>query len=207
MNQILLIMGITLFAVVSPGADFAMVSRNSFLYGRRAGVMAAVGISISCWFHVFYAIFGLAVVERFFPSLLAVIKFAGAGYLVYIGVMTALAQPKSVRPDDVSERLTAARAVAAGVLTNGLNPKTAVFVISLYTQIIGPGRSIAFQLGCGLFISLAHLVWFAAVASFLAQPAIRRKVLANQRIFNGLIGSVLVLLGLVLLTFDVSQGA
>ncbi len=205
MNQLVLIVGITLFAVVSPGADFAMISRNSFLYGRRTGIMGAVGISISCWFHIFYAIFGLAIIQRYFPNILDIIKLAGAGYLVYIGATTALAKPKPVGPNSVSEGLTAARAVTAGVLTNGLNPKTAVFVISLYTQIIGPGRSIAFQLGCGLFISLAHLAWFAGVASFLAQEAIRRKVLANQRVFNGVIGLVLVVLGVVLITFDVSQ--
>lgn len=80
-----------------------------------------------------------------------------------------------------------------------------MFVISLYTQIIGPGRSVTFQLGCGLFISLAHLIWFTGVASFLSQPAIRLKVLANQRVFNWLIGSVLVVLGIALLLFDVSQ--
>ncbi len=205
MDQLPLIFGITLLAVVSPGADFAMISRNSFLYGRRAGIMAAVGIGLSCWFHVFYAIFGLAIIQRLFPDILDVIKLAGAAYLIYIGATTALEQPKPVGPDDMPGGQTVARAILAGALTNGLNPKTAVFVISLYTQIIGPGRSIAFQLGCGLFISLAHLIWFAGVASFLCQPAIRLKVLANQRAFNGLIGSVLVVLGIALVLFDVSQ--
>lgn len=205
MDQLPLIFGITLLAVMSPGADFAMISRNSFLYGRRAGIMAAVGIGLSCWFHVFYAIFGLAIVQRLFPNILDVIKLGGAAYLIYIGATTALAQPKPVGPDHGPGGQTVARAITAGALTNGLNPKTAVFVISLYTQIIGPGRSIAFQLGCGLFISLAHLIWFAGVASFLSQPAIRSKVLANQRVFNGLIGSVLVVLGVALVLFDVSQ--
>ncbi len=205
MNQLPLIFGITLLAVVSPGADFAMISRNSFLYGRRGGVMAAVGIGISCWFHVFYAMFGLAIVQRLFPNILDVIKLAGAAYLIYIGITTALAKRKATRSDDVVKGQTVARAITAGIMTNGLNPKTAVFVISLYTQIIGPGSSVAFLLGCGLFISLAHLIWFAGVATFLAQPAIRKKVLANQRVFNGLIGTVLVVLGFALMLFDVSQ--
>jgi hypothetical protein len=88
------------------------------------------------------------------------------------------------------------QAITAGMLTNGLNPKTAVFVISLYTQIIGPGVRCSYQLGCGLFISLSHLVWFTGVAAFLSRPAIRARVLANQRIFNAAIGAVLVLLAL-----------
>ncbi len=206
MDQLSLIFGITLLAVVIPGADFVMISRNSFLYGRRAGIMAAVGIAISCWFHVFYAIFGLVILQQLFPNILDIIKLAGAGYLVYIGATTALAQPKAISSEGSVGGQTIVRAITTGMLTNGLNPKTAVFVVSLYTQMIGPGRSLAFQLGCGLFISLTHLIWFVGVASFLAQPAIRQKVLANQRIFNGLIGLVLVVLGIALVMFDVSQG-
>jgi len=145
MNEISLIFGITSLAVISPGADFAMISRNSFLHGRRAGILAALGIAISCWFHVFYAIFGLAIVERLFPNILDVVKIIGAAYLVYIGATTALARPSSAQGEDTGSSHSAAQAITAGMLTNGLNPKTAVFVISLYTQIIGPGRSLLFQ--------------------------------------------------------------
>ncbi|GMM59566.1 LysE family translocator [Novosphingobium pituita] len=93
MNALPLIFGITWLAVISPGADFAMISRNSFLHGRRAGMLAALGIAISCWFHVFYAVFGLTVMERLFPHLLNIVKIAGAAYLVYVGAATALARP------------------------------------------------------------------------------------------------------------------
>lgn len=204
MEQLPLILGITVLAVISPGADFAMISRNSFLYGRRAGIMAAIGIGLSCWFHVFYAIFGLAIVQRLFPNILDLIKLAGAGYLIYIGATTALARPTPIEAGDLPAGQTMARSITAGILTNGLNPKTAVFVISLFTQIIGPGRSIAFQLGCGLFISLAHVIWFAGVATFLSQPAIRLRMLASQRIFNRVIGAVLIVLGIALVLFDAS---
>jgi threonine/homoserine/homoserine lactone efflux protein len=92
MNALPLIFGITWLAVISPGADFAMISRNSFLHGRRAGMLAALGIAISCWFHVFYAVFGLTVMERLFPHLLNIVKIAGAAYLVYVGAATAMAR-------------------------------------------------------------------------------------------------------------------
>jgi hypothetical protein len=62
-----LIFGITWLAVISPGADFAMISRNSFLRAPR-GNAAALGIAISCWFHVFYAVFGLTVGTAVSPS-------------------------------------------------------------------------------------------------------------------------------------------
>ena len=95
MNGLPLIFGITWLAVISPGTDFAMISRNSFLHGRRAGMLAALGIALSCWFHVFYAVFGLTVMERLFPHLLGIVKIIGAAYLVYVGATTALARPSS----------------------------------------------------------------------------------------------------------------
>lgn len=205
MNGLPLIFGITWLAVISPGADFAMISRNSFLHGRRAGMLAALGIALSCWFHVFYAVFGLTVMERLFPHLLGIVKIIGAAYLVYVGATTALARPSPTSGEDTGDGHSAMQAITAGMLTNGLNPKTAVFVISLYTQIIGPGRSLAYQLGCGLFISLSHLVWFTGVAAFLSRPAVRARVLANQRIFNAAIGAVLILLGAALAVFDAAH--
>jgi threonine/homoserine/homoserine lactone efflux protein len=57
------------------------------------GMLAALGVAISCWFHVFYAVFGLTVMERLFPHLLNIVKIAGAAYLVYVGAATALARP------------------------------------------------------------------------------------------------------------------
>jgi threonine/homoserine/homoserine lactone efflux protein len=168
-------------------------------------MLAALGIALSCWFHVFYAVFGLTVMERLFPHLLGMVKIVGAAYLVYVGATTALARPSSTNGEDTGDGHSARQAITAGMLTNGLNPKTAVFVISLYTQIIGPGRSLAYQLGCGLFISLSHLVWFVGVAAFLSRPAIRARVLANQRVFNAAIGAVLILLGATLAVFDASQ--
>lgn len=205
MTQILLILGITWLAVISPGADFAMVSRNSFLYGRRAGIMASIGIAISCWFHISYAVFGLAIAQRLFPNLMDILKVIGAGYLIYVGLTTALTGPnRDEHGNGMPLVQTGARSLTAGILTNGLNPKTAVFVISLYTQIIGPGSSLSFQLACGLFISLSHLIWFIGVASILSYPSIRERVLANERLFNSIIGTVLVVLGGMLLMYDAS---
>jgi threonine/homoserine/homoserine lactone efflux protein len=166
-----LIFGITWLAVISPGADFAMISRNSFLHGRRAGMLAALGIAISCWFHVFYAVFGLTVMERLFPHLLNIVKIAGAAYLVYVGAATALARPSPTSGEDTGDGHSAVQAITAGMLTNGLNPKTAVFVISLYTQIIGPGRCcpISWAAAC----SFPSRIWCGSRASPPSSPGLR----------------------------------
>lgn len=207
MDRFPLVLGIIWLAVISPGADFAMVSRLSFRGGPRAGLFAAAGIATACWFHVAYAIFGLELVERLFPHLLDVIRIAGAAYLIYIGATTALAHPTSDDAGLSAARADIPRAFATGMLTNALNPKTSIFVISLYAQVIGPATPLAMKLGYGIVISLSHLIWFAGVAVFLSRPPVRAWVFARQRVVNGIIGAVLVLLGLTLALFDVSSKA
>jgi threonine/homoserine/homoserine lactone efflux protein len=93
-EQFLIILGIIWLAVISPGADFAMISQISSIQGRRAGILAAMGIAIGCWLHVTYAIFGLALVERLFPQALSIIRVAGAIYLIYLGIKMMLAKTR-----------------------------------------------------------------------------------------------------------------
>lgn len=206
MEHVFVILGIIWLGVISPGADFAMISRLSAIQGRRAGILAAAGIAIGCWLHIAYAIFGLALVERLFPQALTVIRFVGAAYLVYLGLTMAFARTVAVADDTPVTRGGGGRAFVTGVLTNALNPKTSMFVVSLYAQAIGRETSVVVQLGYGAAISLTHLLWFGAIAIFLSRPAIRARVLANQRIVNGVIGGILALLGIILAFSDVGGG-
>jgi threonine/homoserine/homoserine lactone efflux protein len=205
MQDALLIASVTWLAILSPGADFAMVSRNSFLYGRSAGLAASTGIAIACWFHVMYAIFGIAIVQRLLPQALDVIRMLGAAYLIYVGVTTAVSKVRDVEHSLVGGR-TVGREMMTGILTNGLNPKTSIFVISLYTQVIGRDSPLSHQLLWGLFICLSHLAWFAVVSVFLSKPAVRSIVLRRQRAFNVSIGAVLAFLGVLLLTMGSLRG-
>ncbi len=203
MEQFIFFAGIVWLAVLSPGADFAMVSQLSFNAGRKAGLMAAAGIALACWFHVFYAVFGLGLIQAQFPQFLAAMKLLGVVYLIYIGLRIAMSAPTQDENADMqSRRGSGLAAFATGVLTNGLNPKTAIFVASVYVQVIGPETPLAHKLGYGAFISLSHLAWFAAVALFLSQAHMRRFMLARQRIFNRTIGTALVALGAMLALSD-----
>lgn len=199
MEQALLIASVTWLAVLSPGADFAMVSRSSFLYGRSAGLAASAGIAIACWFHVAYAIFGIAVVQQTLPQAFDVIRLSGAAYLIYVGVTTATGDTRDVQADSPPDGRSVGRGMLTGILTNGLNPKTSIFVISLYTQFIGRDTPLLYQILWGLFISLSHLVWFSAVSVFLSKPAMRALVSRRQRLFNVSIGTVLAILGAALM--------
>ncbi len=198
MEQAIIIATITWLAVISPGADFAVVSRNSSLYGRGAGLASSAGIASGCWVHVTYAALGLALILKFIPDLFVYIQILGAAYLVYIGYTTIFS--KTLNVNDIKNQSLNShwRYYGTGFLTNSLNPKTSIFVISLYSQVIGAETPLIEQFLWGAFISLSHFLWFAAIARFMSSGKIRDRILSNQKIFNIVIGMALTALGILL---------
>ena len=196
---------VTILAVISPGADFAMVTRNSMLRSRRAGVLTATGISLGVLVHVSYAMAGVGLLLAHAAVLLSLLKMAGAAYLVYLGIQMLRARPATPdTPENTAGRRSAPPALSdlaalrMGFLTNALNPKTTLFVVSLFTQVIHPSTPLITQLAYGAFMSLSHLLWFTLVAlAFSSTPAQRMAATWQHRVERG-IGAILVALGFAL---------
>lgn len=195
MPELLAVAVITILAVVSPGADFAMITRTSYLYGRRAGLQAAAGIALGVQLHVLYTMLGVGLLIGRSPALFFAIKLAGAAYLVYIGCQTFRARPVAVSDLPAAAPGSALR---GGFMTNALNPKTTLFVLSTYTQVVHADTALAARIGYGLFMSGAHLFWFSLVALLFSDQRLRAAMLRGQSVLNRVIGSVLVGLGLTL---------
>ncbi|MGW7051272.1 LysE family translocator [Streptomyces sp. NPDC054887] len=198
MTEIAAVAVITLLAVISPGADFAMVVRNSCLYGRTTGLFAAAGVAAGVLVHVTYTMLGVGLLIASSTELFTAIKLAGAAYLVYIGVRTFTARADLTVDLGSKPELGPLGALRSGFLTNVLNPKTTLFVVSTFTQVVGPGTPVWQQAGYGLFMSAAHLGWFGAIALFFSDSRLRTAMLRRQKALNRAIGSVLVGLGVTL---------
>lgn len=196
MNEIIAIAIITLLAVISPGADFALVSRNSYLYGRKQGIYTAYGIACAVWIHISYSVLGLSFLKHYIPNLLHIIQYIGALYLMYIGYKTFTQQQIS---DHATHTLLHPRqAFIQGFLGNSLNPKTTLFVMSIFAQLLRGNHGLTHLIGYGMFISASHLLWFLLISLFCSTPVIRNKILRKQVSINRVIGTVLATLGLCL---------
>ncbi|QPE19376.1 LysE family translocator [Providencia rettgeri] len=204
MNEIIAVATITILAVISPGPDFAMVTRNSYTYGIKTGLLCALGIAIGVQVHVFYTVFGITLVILSSPTLFLIVKLIGVFYLVYIGFKSLTNKVKISSDKTSSKPLSALNAFKNGFLTNALNPKTMFFVVSVYSQVISTQNSIWLNLSYGLFISFAHWLWFSLIAIFFATPVVRNKILNYQFVMDRTIGTLLILLGLSLLFFNVN---
>lgn len=195
MNEWIAVITITLLACISPGPDFAMVSRNGLLLSRRAGVFTALGIGMGVLVHVGYTLLGLGWVLQQSLWLFTVLKLAGAAYLVYLGINMLRARPASEHADTSAPALSDLAALRSGFLTNALNPKTAIFIVSLFMGVVRLETGVAVQMAYGVFIAGAHVAWFSLVALCFSAGRVREKLLAARRWIDRVFGGLLVAFG------------
>jgi threonine/homoserine/homoserine lactone efflux protein len=190
---------VALLAVMTPGPDFAIVTRASLAGGRRAGVLATLGIGTGLLVHASAAAAGLSVVIATSAVAFTVVKLIGAVYLLVLGVLAlrgALRRRRDPDPDAAAavEALvtpgrpgpgrrsfrTARAAYTQGLLTNVLNPKAVLFFLSLMPQFIPAGGSVvAWTMLLTAILIAAALSWFALVAVLVVQL---RGVLTRPRV-------------------------
>lgn len=197
LSQLLSVSVIAIFMAISPGADFVMTTRNSIFYGRSAGVYSALGISAAIWVHVAYCIAGLAIIISSSIVLFSIIKYLGAAYLIYIGWKTfnsntILDTNNSTNKQNISNL----NAFKIGFISNALNPKTTIFFLSIFTQVVGVNTPILIQLIYGLIICLAHFIWFGSVAMFLSHPVLLKKFDTYKSKIEKVVGAILIAFGL-----------
>lgn len=186
-------------AVASPGPDFALVLKQSLAHGRRAAVWTSLGIGCGISVHIAYSLLGLGYVLTKSPIVLTVAKYLGAAYLAWVGINALRSKP---RTDDVSltgdSGAPSDRAAwTTGFMVNVLNPKAALFFISLFPLVVSPATPKLIQAGYGLWMALWTAGWFCLVAVAFTNPAVRRPFLRQVHWVDRA-------LGLVFLGFAVS---
>ncbi len=167
---------IILLAVISPGPDFAIVTRNSLRYSQRIGIMTTLGITTSTLFHASYCIFGLAIVISKSLLLFNIIKYVGAAYLIYLGIKGLLDKSPAMplaSNEKSKKTISDFQAYYQGLFCNVLNPKTILFFLALFTMMIKPNTSLMIQFGYALEIAFIHLMWFSLVSVFFAHQRIK----------------------------------
>lgn len=177
---------------VIPGADFAMVLRQSIAHGRRAALFTSAGIATSILVHGTYTLLGVGVIVS--QSLLAfnILKWAGAAYLTYLAISVLRApppQPPTVDADVIGKAgASDFSAFTLGFLTNLLNPKAVLFFLALFTSLVSfstPGPVKVFYLGA---MSVELFAWFVLVSVFFTMPAVRQGFFRAGRWFNRVTG-------------------
>ena len=195
---------------VTPGPDTAYIIGRSVAQGRGAGLMSALGICTGCCVHSIACAFGLTALLAASATAFTVIKFAGALYLIYLGVRLAFASPakaQAAQSESAQDAVKTARPLKQlylqGFWTNVLNPKVVLFFVSFFPQFVSSDtqhKALAFLTLGGVFVAMSvvwcvFLVWVASsVTRGLGGKPVVKKWL------DRVVGSAFVGLGLKLAT-------
>lgn len=184
--------------VASPGPDFAVVIRMSLAQGQRAGVFTALGIGSGIVFHVAWGMFGLGWAVQRFPALLDTLRYAGAAYLFWMGVQALRSQPGSSMQDETAQGAapSLAHAYLSGLATNLLNVKALLFFVALCSSVITADAPPALRIALGLWLVLATVAWFSAVASTAGHPKLRARLVSQAHRIDHAMGLLLIALAL-----------
>lgn len=126
----------TLVFAYMPGPALLYTAAQTVARGRRAGLMAALGIHIGCYGHVIAAAAGLSVIFHQVPLAFTLLKLAGAGYLIWLGYRLIIEGGPSEVPEIAAK--STRRAFAESVTVELLNPKVAIFFIAFLPQFVDP---------------------------------------------------------------------
>ena len=189
------------------GSDTVYVLTRAIVGGRKKGVISALGISTGILVHTLLAALGLSVILRESALAFNIMKIAGAGYLVFLGIKAVVSKKPLFDSDPESLDESPLKVYRQGVLTNVLNPKAALFFRALLPQFVSQsaGSSPLPFLALGLTFFTTSTIW-SVVLAFAASfaNALLRK---NERVQNGAgkaTGIIYILLGLNVLRSKIS---
>jgi len=176
----MLLFGLASFILtVSPGPGVLYVAARSLAQGRRAGFASMFGIESGEVVWIAAAATGIAAVLAASVSALTFLRFAGAAYLIFLGVQRWRDAGVSITPEPA--RL--GRVFAQGFVTQLLNPKVAVFFVAFLPQFLNPAQPIgpqvgvlgAIYVGIAITVDASYVMSAAALSKRFAQSAAARR--------------------------------
>jgi threonine/homoserine/homoserine lactone efflux protein len=182
-----------------PGPDSLLIVSRSAAQGWRAGSVASFGVGAGIFVHVLAAAVGLSAVLATSATAFALVKYAGAAYLLYIGISLLLSKAPAEQRAASLPAQSYRRIFLQGFLTNALNPKVAIFFLAFVPQFIAPespDKALAFVL-LGCIFNLNGMLWCHALAFGAAYAGQRVRLGSTQVLWlNRLVGVFFVGLGL-----------
>jgi threonine/homoserine/homoserine lactone efflux protein len=189
-STISLFIAATSILVLMPGPNTLYIIARGIQQGRRAGIISSIGVQVGTLIHIAAAAFGLSALLLSSALAFNTVKYAGAAYLIYLGVK-ALLTKEQIGPTREIQKASLGRVFYQGVVVNLLNPKTALFFFAFLPQFIDATRGrVAMQivlLGTILVFlgTLSDSVYALAAGSVGAWLRGNLRFLRAQRYFAG----------------------
>ncbi|MGM0973031.1 MAG: LysE family translocator [Bacillota bacterium] len=201
MNDFFTFLILSLFVVMSPGIDTALITKRTIADGRTDGYKMGLGITAGSLVHTFAAAFGLSAILMQSAAAFEIIKYAGAVYLIYLGLSSFISMKKKKEAGIETEVESDIKksAFKQGLLSNVLNPKVAMFFLTFLPQFVKTGENASQQLIImGIIYTLLSISWFFIYVFFINYMREWLMSPKVQRVMDKATGLVLIGFGLKL---------
>ncbi|MEH6659595.1 LysE family translocator [Leeuwenhoekiella marinoflava] len=187
---------------LTPGADTMYILGRSIAQGKKAGILSALGISTGAIFHIIFATLGLSIILAKSAMAFEIIKYLGAGYLIFLGLKTIFKKTDGkFELNNENETANYKKIYFSGIMTNILNPKVALFFLAFLPQFIDPNyvkSSLPFLI-LGITFLLTGTIWCLILALFASKLSDRiRKSYKMKMWLDKITGGIFVALGIKL---------
>ena len=191
-----------LFAVASPGPDFALVTRQSLRYNRKVAVWTSLGIGAGILFHSLLAITGLVLLITSNELFSTILKIIGSLYLLYLGVNSILGSKEEGNIEEENTNTDKFNGFLAGLITNITNIKAILFFVTVFSVVIDTGNNL-YLLLYGAYMALATFIWFSIISFVFTSEGFKSRFSSFLGLFEKIIGFTLILLSLQILIYQI----
>jgi threonine/homoserine/homoserine lactone efflux protein len=192
----------TLAFACMPGPAILYMTAQTLAHGRQAGLMAALGVHLGCYAHIAAATIGLAALINQAPMVYAVIKLAGAAYLIWLGLAMILGWNKKADETNGAGSTTLRDSIVVEIL----NPKTALFFLTFLPQFVDPTAAVPLWLqflALGVFVNLVFSMADMAAVGIASLALARFTTGGSGWLVPRTCGSILIGLGVALISHQV----
>lgn len=184
-------------AVMSPGPNFALVSRLAISGSRPAALAATLGLALAATFYAILTMTGLALILSRIGWLASLIQIAGGCYLVYLGLKTWFAKEPAAAAEQEggSRNGDRLRGLRMGIIVNLSNPKVITFFVSLYAVTVPPETAVWAKAAVLAGGFLLEILWYGLVILLLSTGPARRAYQRFGRWIERMIGTALAAFG------------
>ncbi|MFJ7466911.1 LysE family translocator [Peribacillus frigoritolerans] len=201
MEQFYLFVLMSIFFVILPGPDIAIITKNTITAGKVGGLKTLLGCCCALLIHTSAAVLGLSAIILKSALLFSVIKYVGAIYLLYLGIKTlwSLKKKKEVVNVEMNtkNKFASTSCLKTGFLTNILNPKVALLFLTFFPQFVNPGSNTLLPfLIMGITYTVMTALWsilyvylINGISAFMKKPK-------TQNIIEGITGAILIGFGI-----------
>jgi threonine/homoserine/homoserine lactone efflux protein len=191
-----------LFAVASPGPDFALVTRQSLRYNRKVAIWTSLGIGAGILFHSLLAITGLVLLITSNELFSTILKVIGSLYLLYLGVNSILGSKEEGNIEEENTNTDKFNGFLAGLITNITNIKAILFFVTVFSVVIDTGNNL-YLLLYGAYMALATFIWFSIISFVFTSEGFKSRFSSFLGLFEKIIGFTLILLSLQILIYQI----